>query len=277
MACMRVSYAFFTIVAAGLALGLTIFLWPDNTPKRIMAEYQHYKSAVEQFEYIYDALPGDMPYATAIWGLAGGKSGTDEACYSINSRKLDDPKRTCDGNGNGKVYHEDNAKHQTAPEWYRAWQHLANAGLIEGTFSGKAFSHPREAQPDWNVPASKAVEGAGYTLMYFDQLNHPAWFPGRYFGFAFGVPFVNPLNLKVETRGGAISPQQAYAMDVKFDDANPRGGIVRSFRDLIHCLVPDENRVFSYNLTQTVDYCGLFLAFSDPGYETAPMKRWPRW
>lgn len=259
----------------GLSCGAAASLQEDIRSK-IMAEAEQYKAAVIQFQDRYGALPGDMKHATDIWGIAKGETGSDAICYGIDSRALDDPKRTCNGNGDGRVYHKDGVSDQTAPEWFRAWQHLANAELIDGAFSGKADLPPRGASAGVNVPQSAFVEYAGYTLLSLKQLDHPAWFPGDYLGLAFGRSYLAPSRIYVETRAGAISAADADALDNKFDDGNPRGGLIRSFRDLTQCIArPAPGEPYAYLTESDIKGCGLFFALHDPGYADAPLLQSP--
>ncbi len=262
---MRLIHIVIVFVVIGLTTGGALALRSDPV-KGILAEFEQYKSAISHFRAKYGALPGDMTNATEFWGIAGGKTGSDKACYEVNSLMLDDSTRTCNGNGNGYVFHKDNVSDQSAPEWFRAWQHLSNAGLIDGHYTGTADRKPRGATPGSNVPASMAVDSAGYTYMYFFRINHPKWFPGQYEGLAFGGAFINPVNFPVETRGGAITPAQAQALDEKMDDGSPRRGVVRSFRDLSRCIYRDDQGKYHYRAHATDKSCGLFLAFRDPQY-----------
>src|SRR5260370_37337647 len=56
-------------------------------------------------------------------------------------------------------------------EWFRAWQQLADAGMIDGAFTGVSLGGSGNIRA-WlgsnqsNVPASK-IKGGGYTLRYF--------------------------------------------------------------------------------------------------------------
>lgn len=260
----------FTSIALLIGCGTMV---NDQAGKRIMAESLRHTAAFSNFYTQYDALPGDMPNATDFWGIAGGTTGNDIACYSVDSRTLADPKRTCNGNGNQLIFHKDILRDQSAPEWFRAWQHMVNAGFMEGHFSGKADGKPRRSMPGVNVPVSTVVPGAGYTLMNFHQLDHPKWFPGHYLGLAFGTPFTNPIGLEVETRGGAITSQLASSIDAKFDDGSPSSGTIRSFRDLPQCVArEDRTAPYRYLNDTTIKGCGLFFAFRDPGFTDFPLR-----
>lgn len=264
---MRLVQVAITLTLLGGISAIGILARMTDPAKRIFAEAMHYKAIVAQFEDQYGYKPGDFPKATGIWGIAAGESGNSDACYHQDSTRLDDPKRTCDGNGNGHLFYTDNVTDKSAPEWYRAWQHLSNAGLMEGSFSGVAALAPRGAMVGYNIPESKAIDHSGFTLMSFHRTDHPKWFPGHYWGVAYGRPFVNPLELPVESRGPAILPETAKRMDEKFDDGSPRTGIIRSYRDLNQCVKRFGNE-YRYRSGRRAEFsCGLFIAFEDPGFE----------
>jgi prepilin-type N-terminal cleavage/methylation domain-containing protein len=87
---------------------------------------KQYMAASSLFKTKYQALPGDMRDATAVWGAAHANPNT---CLTTNSLTLVDPKKTC--NGNRKI-----DLSLGGGEFFRFWQHLANEGLIAGPFSG---------------------------------------------------------------------------------------------------------------------------------------------
>ncbi len=269
---MRLIHVMAVLVIIGLAAGTALMLREDPLEAKLMREFNQHKMAFSQFYTQYKALPGDMPNATEFWGIAGGETGNDAECYNVDSRTLDDPMRTCNGNGDELIYQKDGVADSSGPEWFRAWQHMVNAGVMQGSFSGKADKYPRGATPGVNVPESKLVEGAGYTLFNFHQLDHPHWFPGHYLGVSFGTPFMNVIKHHVETRGGAITAHTAQRLDSKFDDGNPRSGVIRSWRDLPQCIAAEsKSDPFHYLSDDTVKGCGLFFAFRDPEYADFPM------
>jgi prepilin-type N-terminal cleavage/methylation domain-containing protein len=87
-------------------------------------EATKYISAVHTFRDKYFALPGDMANATRFWGAAHATPATCRNTVSTSAA-------TCDGNGDGRVLQTG-----TSMEQMRFWQHLANAGLLEGSYDG---------------------------------------------------------------------------------------------------------------------------------------------
>lgn len=226
--------------------------------RSVVSDYQRYATAVRAFRERYRELPGDMPNATDFWGMAGGTTGRDMACYNVASTDA----RTCNGNGNGRLYLSDNVSDSSAPEWYRAWQHLANAGLVGGTYTGKADSAPRLATPGKNIPAGR-IANTGFTLMsYRAEAADPEWWSGDYDGFAFGG---SVGSVGVESLAPTLTPQEAWNIDTKLDDGNPAHGRVRSYKLMTSCNSTSDPATAQYEVTATSIACGLFLAMNDPG------------
>ncbi len=92
-----------------------------------MADISRFSTAVRTFQDKYFALPGDMNNATRFWGSAGG-TGSDAACMAFTTSPA-----TCNGNGEGWI----ETAIIAADERFLAWEHLANAGLIEGSYTGR--------------------------------------------------------------------------------------------------------------------------------------------
>jgi prepilin-type N-terminal cleavage/methylation domain-containing protein len=117
--------------------------------RSVTTEFQQFQTAINTFKGKYFALPGDISNATSFWGTAGSCPGTHTTPST--------DKKTCNGNGNGLV-----SSNNADNEQYRFWQHLANAELIEGTYTGvRASSDNRDHTPNVNAPASK-IQSAGW-------------------------------------------------------------------------------------------------------------------
>ena len=90
--------------------------------RSISTDYNRYTTAVASFRDKYFALPGDMPNAIDFWTAAHA---TPATCIDTPSTD----KKTCNGDNNGKI---DLSAGSNEP--FRFWQHLTNAGLIEGSY-----------------------------------------------------------------------------------------------------------------------------------------------
>ncbi|MFZ4541492.1 MAG: type II secretion system protein [Rickettsiales bacterium] len=93
--------------------------------RAVSTEYSRYVTAVQTFRDKYFQLPGDMNSATTFWGTAA----VGAACATT----IGSGTQTCNGNGDGWL---DNG-YVNSNENFRYWQHLANAGLIEGAYTGQ--------------------------------------------------------------------------------------------------------------------------------------------
>lgn len=96
--------------------------------RAVSTQLQKFAAAHYSFQDKYFAIPGDMRNAVTFWGAADGSTGETVACLTVDSLTLSDPKQTCNGDGNGRI-----ETTGTSDEIRRYWQHLANAGLIEGS------------------------------------------------------------------------------------------------------------------------------------------------
>ncbi len=222
--------------------------------RSIGSEHHRYKTAVMAFRDRYFALPGDMNNATKFWGIAAG-TGQDSTCRAFASTTT----ATCNGDGDGIVgaYNggtiEDN-------EIFRFWQHLANAGLIEGTYTGAAGAGAsNHAVIGTNVPPAKFPAG-GWSTYNYNPNGGPTVFQMEYGNtLIFGGPTADTL-----THEKILRPEEAWNLDSKLDDGMPAYGrvIVRHFGD---CTVANtgtntkQNHDVSYRLNDATIQCMLIF------------------
>lgn len=184
--------------------------------RSVSAGAQRYVSAVYSFRDKYMSLPGDMPNATRFWGA---QHATPATCQTTASNSA----LTCDGNGDGAI--------SLMYEHVRAIQHLANAGLVEGTYSGVPNpSSTYGVTPGINTLASK-LPNAGFTLW----TNLDASADIRRFAnsngthYYFGIPGSN----LVITEDGGLSGEELWNIDTKMDDGKPAYGKVMALHNSI--------------------------------------------
>jgi len=180
-----------------------------------------YKQAIQLFKDKYQYLPGDMPTAETFWG-------SDTNCPY--TPYIDSPRTsTCNGNGDGHIASSTDSTWQMATESTRAWQQLANAGLIAGSYSGTngvAVGGPGDllvAFPGVNVPASQ-IPGGGFSLWYINNASDTSsdW-AGIGHILMFGGADANRY-----TDLPVLTTTEAYGIDTKIDDGLPATGNVRS-------------------------------------------------
>ncbi len=177
-------------------------------------EAERYNQAINSFETVYGALPGDFYSPEVVW--AGNPSPN--------------------GNGDGMINWQD--------EGYAAWLQLKLANLISGNFTGLAGAGSSAIIGE-NVPASKRLI-AGYSFYFLSATDaateyalstevSPAILSGNYL--ALGANNANSY-----TNGAAISAIEAAAVDFKFDDGKADfGNILGSQNSSSRCfaLEPD--------------------------------------
>ena len=185
--------------------------------RSVTTDYNKFQTALNAFRDKYNALPGDMPNATHYWTAVNPTPATCQTTPSPGAA-------TCDGNGDGHIA-EDALYH--GYESFRFWQHLSNAGLMEGQFTGVAGSSGGlHSVPGTNVPGSK-ISGAGFSLYFLGSASADAnYYDGNYkHAFHFGGVF-NPT----VTVAPIITPADAYGIDAKLDDGKPATGNIVSFK-----------------------------------------------
>jgi prepilin-type N-terminal cleavage/methylation domain-containing protein len=211
------------IVAGAIVSGRSLIR--NAQMREVLAEYDRYTKAIGEFQLKYNQLPGDFTQAQTLWGAAS-------VCPPAAGSATD--KATCNGNGSGTIGDitdvATGAFGTTTTEWYYAWQHLANAGLIEGLYSGaRGPSNGISAAVGRNTPAS-ALSGGSWVLFYYQQTSNRADLWGDSYGhtLSFGAP------PSVATNNANFYPvltsSEALELENKADDGKPGRGKIRSWR-----------------------------------------------
>lgn len=143
------------LLSAGILVGQSLIRAAEL--RSVTSDQQRYKTAINTFRDKYSALPGDMRNATAFWGKDNALCSTQTGTVAVPG--------TCNGNNNG-IWDLDMVEN------YRAWQHLSNAGVIEGSYSGYVTPALATTSPTigTDVPASK-MANKYWILAQFSQLN----------------------------------------------------------------------------------------------------------
>jgi prepilin-type N-terminal cleavage/methylation domain-containing protein len=179
----------------------------------VSTDYQRYAAAIHTFRDKYFALPGDMTNATAFWNSLGG-TGSDATCQALSATG----KPTCNGNGDGQIIQSTTVGFD---ERFRSWQHLANAGLVEGSYTGV-----------------NGVVGAAYVPVIGSNLPR-AKLANTYMDICWAYPnygiFSTSSALSVNLISiygsatlpyAALKPEDAWNIDTKYDDGDPIYGRV---------------------------------------------------
>lgn len=188
----------------------------------VIVDVNRVRQSVQIFRQKYNALPGDFSGATVVWGEVSAAC-TDSAATSA---------LTCNGNGDGKIGAiTSTAVPATSYEIPRAWQHLNNAGLADGTFSGapSLSTAPRSNRVGVNAPATRFEEA---TMVMASVSTNPAtdaiFFNAYEDVIMFGrfTPDGNTWPLYA-----LLLPSEAESIDLKTDDGRPGTGSLKSLRN----------------------------------------------
>lgn len=184
--------------------------------RSVSTEYQRYITASYAFRDKYFALPGDFRDATRFWLRENTTN-----CIT-NSSATTNTAGGCDGDGNGSI--SSSGPVSGASEQFQFWQHLALAGLIEGTYSGRnsptlvgegvvGTNRPRarfSTETGWNALVQSTV-GANHALWSNNNYGNSLWLAGDYTGLS--TPYRN-----------VMKPEDAWNIDTKLDDGLPQQG-----------------------------------------------------
>lgn len=217
-------------------------------------EASRYVTATHSFRDKYFGLPGDITNAETIWTQLAAATA---ACRDTASTTA----ATCNGNGDGDI----NYSMARSREMYRYWQHLANAGLIEGQYTGSW-----DGVGSWNVvlgsniPRSRIGDAGWAVLSRYDAMNQGGWYANIF------IPSssINFLILGSKGTGSFVNSallknEEAWNIDTKMDDGRPGIGRVTTFNATQHatCASSDTAASATYQLTVSGNACVLLFGF----------------
>jgi hypothetical protein len=190
-----------------------------------------------------------MPNATAFWGTAATCPG--------NETQPSTTATTCNGDGNGEI--EDTGNNPNSNETFRFWQQLANAGLIEGRYTGvRATSAvPWATQVGLNVPASKLANSGWFVNFWGVSAGDASAFAVDYGNaFHFGGQNNNTFpNLRY------LRPEELWNIDTKMDDGRPATGKVIAYgRSTCTNAISATDYAANYNLSSSSLGCTIMFA-----------------
>lgn len=190
--------------------------------RSISSDQSRYIAAIQSFRDKYFALPGDMPNATAFWGQATNCTpGSGGGALTGG---------TCNGHTTNGIIGETSNVFELRERFY-AWDHLARAGLVEGTFTGlSGAGHVYDdAIAGVNVPRAKLGTNIGWCLGA-GSYSMPWRFNVDYNN---SIEFGSTADLVAAycssgagTGGMPLLPEEAWNIDVKLDDGMPARGKV---------------------------------------------------
>lgn len=206
---LSITLTIIALLMGGVLAGQTLIR--ASQLRAVVTQHQEFVNATNAFKEKYHYLPGDIPNATRFWGIAGGTTGNDATCRLVASTDAS----TCNGNGDGSI-----RAVTPGPEQTRYWQHLANAGLIAGQFTGTYDPPGSGALTASNTVSGKISSGLWLMFDFQTQSSGTRFFDGKYghtFSFA-GQTANNSPDTPIMTN------QELWDMDVKTDDGMPATG-----------------------------------------------------
>lgn len=234
--------------------------------RSVQADLNRYVAAATAFRDKYGELPGDLNNAVKYWGAQAGTTtdGTDATCAALRGANPAVGTVTCNGDGDGHISNDD-FTNSTRASWYevwRAWQHMANAGLVEGSYTGvsdDATSYLAGAAGK-NIPSSKISGALGFAFTWADAAGTTAatWlFPGtrgNYLRFGGGD--------RVDNGTIILRADEMWNLDTKMDDGRPGTGRMRPYLSSkkTGCSNSDDPAVSVYLLSDnTPNACNLLF------------------
>ncbi len=220
---MAVVLTIITLVVGGITVASDLL--DKSKIRSIPIHAYEYSTAIIKFQTKYSALPGDMATATSTWGARDGADGLGSDCTDVASVDL----LTCNGDGDGTIG-------RGAAEYYetfRAWQHLKNADMVKGVYTGAAGgAGTQQAIPGQNIPEGD-LKDTGYDIMYFEEGAAPA---ANFTGISYNhvIHFGKEVSGNNFAHGAAISAQEAFEVDTKVDDGTPGTGMLTVFTNATH-------------------------------------------
>ncbi len=241
------------LVIIGLVVGSVMagkHLIRQSELQSVTTDINRFTSTANTFVVKYGYLPGDMPNATDYWG-------SDSNCPNTASNTI--PKTaTCNGTGNGSIG-DDNT---TPYEGWRAWQQLANAGFLDGTYTGVAGAGGAyNAIIGVNSPASRLSGGGyGHITMKGCTAGDTNWWAGCY---SFHELQLGRVDSVWSTVNPLITPNEALNLDIKIDDGLPASGRVIAWKSTSsvtpNCTTTDVVATSRYDTSQSGRKCSLIL------------------
>lgn len=225
------------------------------------ADVARVRQALGMFKETYRYSPGDMANATVVWGEVS--PGCTDAISTTQA--------TCNGNGDGKIGLLTGSMNVpvTAYEIPRAWQHLSNAGLMDGKFTGgpTVAGQPVSGRIGVNLPPV-AMANASMQLLAFSTI-------------AIGSPQLFQMDVTNESLlyGGVradaagiagyagipiLTPSEAESLDRKIDDGRPSSGRMYSMKGSTSlnpdCADSTDKDTARYKVTHTSIACALLFS-----------------
>ena len=190
--------------------------------RSVTTQLQSLQSAIYTFRSKYFSYPGDITNAESFWGTMS--TGT---CPNATAGT---GTQTCNGDGDGVISAPSAAGR--SGEKFTFWQHLANAGLIEGSYSGIGGSGSvQHGIAGVNIPRGKISNSAWWASTFDNTSGGSVIDYQQNFGTTIGVGANKTNTMPYDP---LFTPEEAWNIDKKVDDGKPAYGkvIAMYFADL---------------------------------------------
>lgn len=261
---LSVAMIIIALIVGGIIEGVSMLRQAEL--RRAATDLTDIRNALSIFRDKYGYLPGDIPTATQIWGRADGGAVLSSNCNDPETdRDPANPEATCNGDGNNTLAGSTAANANT--EAYRLWQHLSNAKLIPGQYTGVGgpvgTTMWRISTPE-NVMQS-AVKDGGY-FVQTTYIGSTCGAPSRWTGteatdenvrISFGR-----FNSAGWAWGAILTPSEAHSIDIKIDDGRPGLG---NFTVFCAPVCADSRDIYAANYLadDNTENCTVFMRVSD--------------
>lgn len=218
--------------------------------RSVTADIARYSTAMYSFRDKYNAVPGDMRNATEFWGTLGG-DGANATCQNMEATS----RATCNGDGDGFI----GGTAVIYSERFRAWQHLANAGLIEGSYTGRTDSSTSGSfivTPGKNTPPSRMRA----SVIRFTTFGAMTTASSDIFA---GIDAGNYLEFRHSAGSPPLKPEEAWNIEMKLDDGKPGTGMIHTHKATTSatyyhgCVTSDDPGTAQYNVILNSFVCVL--------------------
>jgi hypothetical protein len=228
--------------------------------RSITTDKDRIQTAVMLFQDKYQGLPGDLSNATAFWGTMTGGAGCNNTAAGATTAV---GTQTCSGNGDDIIMAEPVIT-GTNTEEVLFWQHLSNAGLIEGKYTGILSAQ-------WGEPNQHLYTKISNIWWHVNNYGTKTFAETLFFEGFYG----NNINVRIgksttsppagPTLANIFVPQEIWEIDKKLDDGLPGVGNVVTFEmNGANCNTLAADAVtpassFSYNLGYNSKACSIMF------------------
>lgn len=236
-------------IVGGVLLGQSLI--KSSELNKIIMEKNSLVTSIYNFKQRFKKIPGDMMNATTLWGAADADPTLCRTALGTGGTQ------TCNGNGDGNIgnWGIDDMYYES----FRFWQHLKNAGLYQAEMTGVGEGiFYSEGVPGRNVPASNAIDGAGFGVYTRGIVGSTdsSMFEGDYRHI---IVFGKQQSQNHPTRP-VFTPEQAMQFDTKADDGNPAKGDIRTWSGFIPtCTTTNSSATAKYDLSKREILCSVIF------------------